>query len=59
VVLSTMLSPIVGPVAAIAAAVWLRIVWLVAEIGVALGLGLACWLRGQWKPLARRNNVVG
>lgn len=59
VVLSTMLSPIVGPVAAIAAAVWLRIVWLVAEIGVAMGLGLACWLRGQWKPRTPRNEFAG
>jgi uncharacterized membrane protein YbhN (UPF0104 family) len=38
VVLSTMLSPIVGPVAALAAAVWLRIVWLVTEILAAGGL---------------------
>ena len=35
VVLSTMLSPIVGPIAAIAAAVWLRIVWLLSELVVA------------------------
>lgn len=42
VVLSTMLAPIVGPVAAIAAAVWLRIVWLAAELLVAAGLRLAC-----------------
>ena len=40
VVLSTMLAPIVGPVAALAAAVWLRIAWLVTEIILALTLGL-------------------
>ncbi len=38
VVLSTMLSPIVGPVAAIAAAVWLRVVWLVSEMVMAISL---------------------
>ena len=41
VVLSTMLAPIVGPVAAIAAAVWLRVVWLAAELLVAGVLRLA------------------
>lgn len=40
VVLSTMLAPIVGPVAALAAAVWLRIVWLVTELILAAGLGV-------------------
>ncbi|MCC6511040.1 MAG: flippase-like domain-containing protein [Pirellulaceae bacterium] len=40
VVLSTMLSPIVGPVAALAAAVWIRIVWLLAEVCMAMGLSL-------------------
>ena len=43
VVLSTMLSPIVGPVAAIAAAVWLRVVWLLTEILAAAGLRIVCW----------------
>lgn len=38
VVLSTMLAPIVGPVAAIAAAVWIRIVWLSTEVVMAIGL---------------------
>ncbi|MFO1062359.1 MAG: lysylphosphatidylglycerol synthase transmembrane domain-containing protein [Pirellulales bacterium] len=32
VVLSTMLSPVVGPTAALAAAIWLRIVWLATEL---------------------------
>ena len=50
VVLSTMLSPIVGPVAAIAAAVWLRIVWLVTEIVVVCLLRIACWLRREHTP---------
>lgn len=45
VVLSTMLTPVVGPVAAIAAAVWLRIVWLAAELLLAAGLRLSCALR--------------
>ncbi len=36
VVLSTMLGPIVGPVAALASAVWLRIVWLATEIVMAI-----------------------
>lgn len=39
VVLSTMLAPIVGPVAALSAAVWLRIVWLVTEMLLAFTLG--------------------
>jgi uncharacterized membrane protein YbhN (UPF0104 family) len=50
VVLSTMLTPIVGPVAAVAAAVWLRIVWLAAELLVAAGLRVAC----NW-PAKNRN----
>lgn len=40
VVLSTMLAPIVGPVAALAAAVWIRVVWLVTEVVLAAVLGL-------------------
>ncbi len=32
VVLSTILAPVVGPAAALCAAVWLRIVWLAAEL---------------------------
>jgi uncharacterized membrane protein YbhN (UPF0104 family) len=43
VVLSTMLTPVVGPVAALAAAVWLRIVWLITEILAAIGLRVACF----------------
>ncbi len=39
VVLSTMLAPIVGPVAALAAAVWIRVVWLVTEVVLAIVLG--------------------
>ncbi len=38
VVLSTMLTPVVGPIAALAAAVWLRIVWLVTEMLLAVVL---------------------
>lgn len=41
VVLSTMLAPIVGPVAALAAAVWLRITWLATELVVAAVLRVA------------------
>lgn len=41
VVLSTMLAPIVGPVAALAAAVWIRVVWLVTEVVLAIVLGAA------------------
>jgi glycosyltransferase 2 family protein len=37
VVLTTVLTPVVGPVAAIAAALWLRIVWLTTEL-VLVGL---------------------
>ncbi len=44
VVLSTMLAPIVGPVAALAAAVWIRIVWLVTEVVLASILG-GCFRR--------------
>ncbi len=40
VVLSTMLAPLVGPVAALAAAVWIRIVWLLTESVIALALWL-------------------
>lgn len=43
VVLSTMLAPIVGPVAALAAAVWIRVVWLLTEIVMA---GLLWWRFG-------------
>lgn len=49
VVLSTMLSPIVGPVAAIAAAVWLRVVWLLTEMLAAAGLRILCWRAGGSK----------
>jgi uncharacterized membrane protein YbhN (UPF0104 family) len=34
VVLSTILAPIVGPAAALCAAIWLRITWLVTELAV-------------------------
>ena len=34
VVLSTILAPIVGPAAALCAAIWLRIVWLATELSV-------------------------
>ncbi len=49
VVLSTMLAPIVGPVAALSAAVWLRIVWLVTEViwPASWGCSFASGLRTQ------------
>ena len=34
VVLSTILAPVVGPTAALCAAIWLRITWLVTELAV-------------------------
>ncbi len=34
VVLSTILAPIVGPTAALCAAIWLRVVWLVTELAI-------------------------
>lgn len=34
VVISTVLAPVVGPVAALCGALWLRIVWLCTELGV-------------------------
>lgn len=41
VVLSTMLAPLVGPIAALAAAVWIRVVWLITELFVVLMLRTA------------------
>lgn len=41
VVLSTVLTPVVGPTAALCAAVWLRITWLVTELAM---VGLTGWL---------------
>lgn len=41
VVLSTMLTPMVGPIAALAAAVWIRVVWLMTELMMVLILRTA------------------
>lgn len=51
VVLSTMLAPIVGPVAALASAVWLRIVWLATELVLAGLLG--------WTYRAKKRDALG
>ncbi len=42
VVLSAVLTPVVGPVAALSSALWLRIVWLIAELTV---VGLLAYLK--------------
>ena len=34
VVLSTILAPVVGPTAALCAAIWLRVTWLIAELAI-------------------------
>lgn len=51
VVLSTVLTPVVGPVAALCAAVWLRIVWLATELCVVGLLALTRVLRREAVPL--------
>lgn len=48
VVLSTILAPIVGPAAALCAAIWLRITWLTTELAVVAILAILRFLlRGQ------------
>lgn len=52
VVLSTVLAPIVGPVAALCAALWLRIVWLCTELVVVGILGFIRFTQIE-RPAAR------
>lgn len=45
VVLSTILAPVVGPTAALCAAIWLRITWLVTELAVVAVLAVLQFLQ--------------
>lgn len=45
VVLSMILTPVVGPIAALSGAIWMRIVWLATELITAGGLGIFRALR--------------
>jgi glycosyltransferase 2 family protein len=53
VVLSTILAPVVGPAAALCAAVWLRVTWLATEL---IAVALLAALRFTLRP--RLNNIM-
>jgi uncharacterized membrane protein YbhN (UPF0104 family) len=58
VVLSTILAPIVGPTAALCAAIWLRITWLATELAVVAILAFIRFLlpRSQLHHVIDRNS---
>ena len=53
-VISTLLTPIIGPVFAIISAVSLRVVWLLCELGAAGGFVL---YNGQRKRSSEKNSI--
>lgn len=51
VVLSTILAPVVGPTAALCAAIWLRITWLVTELAVVAIIAAMRFLQRREHPV--------
>jgi uncharacterized membrane protein YbhN (UPF0104 family) len=50
VVLSTILAPVVGPTAALCAAIWLRITWLATELAVVAIIAALRFLQRRGRP---------
>ena len=57
VVLATILTPVVGPVAALCGAIWLRIVWLCSELGVVVLL--AATQAGRPRKMTKATGTEG
>jgi uncharacterized membrane protein YbhN (UPF0104 family) len=53
VVLSTILAPVVGPTAALCAAIWLRVTWLATELAVVAILAAVRFLQRRYRPASR------
>ena len=52
VVLSTILAPVVGPTAALCAAIWLRITWLITELAVVAIIAAMRFLKRRRHPVS-------
>ncbi len=58
VVLSMILTPVVGPVAALCGALWMRVVWLITELTVVGVLAVAKLIHGR-RPIAVAETELG